>query len=148
MRPIFLQDIPTKMFAEGLWDKMFVTETVVALGRALDDDCYEVRASIAIFYTAALAQGAPSLFSRDIHTEIFAGSLWEKIFVTETVVAFGHALGGRYFDIRTSMVKFFTDAIAQGALYFFCRMYPLKCLQRVFGTRYLTLRPSPHWEMH
>ena len=130
-----LQDIPTKMFAEGLWDKIFVTGTVVALGRALDDEDYEVRASIAIFYTAAMAQGLPSLFSRDIHTEIFAGSLWDKVFITGTVAAFGHALGGRYLDIRTSMVKFFTDAIAQGALHSFCRIYPLKCLQRVFGRR-------------
>ena len=136
------------MFAEGLWDKIFVTETVTALGRALNDEDVEVRASMVTLYTAAMAQGAPSLFSPDIHTKIFAGGLWDKIFVTGTVAAFGHALDGRDSYVRTSMVKFFTAAIAQGALQFFRRIFSLKYLQRVFGTRYLSLRPSPHLDMH
>ena len=56
---------------------------------------------------------------RDFHTEIFAGGLWDKIFVTGTVAALGDALSDRDFNIRTSMVKFFTAAIAQGAPHFF-----------------------------
>jgi hypothetical protein len=51
-------------------------------------------------------------------------------------------------DVRSSVVKFFTAAIAQGALHCFHRIFILKYLQRAFGTRYLTLRPSPYLDMH
>ena len=101
------------------------------------------------FFTAAIAQGTLHFFLQDIPTKMFAEGLWDKIFVTGTIAALGHALGDKDFNIRTSMVKFFTAAIAQGALlFFFCRIYLLKFLQRVFGTKYLSLRPSSHWDMH
>ena len=61
MRPIFLQDIPTKIFAESLWDKIFDTEVVAALGYALGDKNMNIRASTINFFTAALAQGAHAL---------------------------------------------------------------------------------------
>ena len=57
VHPIFLQDIPTKIFAESLWDKIFDTEIVAALGNALGDKNMIIRASTINFFTAALAQG-------------------------------------------------------------------------------------------
>ena len=139
-----LRSIHTEVFAEGVRDKMFDTETIAALGCALRHKDSKVRSSAVEFFAAALDQGALHCFLRDIHTKIFAGSLWEKIFVIGTVTTLGHALGDKDLNVRTSMVEFFTSAIAQGAFHFFCRVSPLKCLQRVFGTRYLSLRPSPH----
>ena len=52
------------MFPEGLWDKIFDTETVAALGRALGDEGSNIRASMVKFYTqaAAMAQGALHYF--------------------------------------------------------------------------------------
>jgi hypothetical protein len=63
---LFLQDIHiyTKIFAEGLRDKIFDTEIVAALGRALGDTVLNVRRSTANFFTAAVAQGALPSFHR------------------------------------------------------------------------------------
>ena len=74
------------------------------------------------------------MFSPDIHTEIYADSLWDKIFVTGTVAALGHALGDIDFNVRTNVVKLFTAAIAQGALSCFHGIFIPICLQRAFGT--------------
>jgi hypothetical protein len=88
------------------------------------------------------------LFSQDIHTEIFAEGIRDKIFDTETVATLGHALGDESDGIRISAVKIFTAAMAQGVLCCFHRIFILKYSQRAFGTRYLTLRPLLHLDMH
>jgi hypothetical protein len=43
--------------AEGIWDKIFDTETVAALRHALGDDDDLVRSSAVKFFTAAMARG-------------------------------------------------------------------------------------------
>jgi hypothetical protein len=68
----------------------------------------------------------------DIHTEIFAEGIRDKIFDTETIAALGHALVGHEDNDVRSVVKFFTAAIAQGALHCFHRIFILKYLQRAF----------------
>jgi hypothetical protein len=78
------------------------------------------------------------LFSQDIHTEIFAEGIWDKIFHTETVATLGRALGDEFSNVRGSVVEFFTAAIAQGELGCSHRIFILKYLQRAFGTRFLT----------
>jgi hypothetical protein len=88
------------------------------------------------------------LFSQDIHTEIFAEGIWDKIFHTETVATLGRALGDRDYNVRISVVEFFTAAIAQGELGCSHRIFILKYLQRAFGTRYFTLRLLPHLDVH
>ena len=150
MRPIFLQDIPTKIFAESLWDKIFDTEIVSALGHALGDKNMNIRASTINFFTAALAQGAHAvLFLWAIHIEIFADGVRAKIFETETVAALGRAIVGiRDSAIGTSIVKFFTAAIAQGVLCCLHRIFILKYLQRAFRTKYLIPGSLPHLNVH
>jgi hypothetical protein len=88
------------------------------------------------------------LFSQDIHTEIFAEGIWDKIFHTETVATLGCALGDEFSHVRGSVVEFFTAAIAQGELGCSHRIFILKYLQRAFGTRYFTLRLLPHLDVH
>ena len=86
---------------------------------------------------------------RDIHTEIFADDLRDKIFDTDLVAALGRALTDRrQWQLRHSVVEFFTAAIAQGALHCFCVIRIPKYSQMVFGTRYLTLTSSLHLDVH
>jgi hypothetical protein len=58
----------TKIFAEGIWDKIFDTETIAALGRALQgalgDESFGVRRSAVKILTAAMAQGVLCCFHR------------------------------------------------------------------------------------
>ena len=84
------------------------------------------------------------LFLQDIHTEIFAEGFQDKIFDTETIATLGRALDDEVSDVRCSVFKIFTAAMAQGGAHCFYRIFILKYLQRAFGTSYLTLRPLPH----
>ena len=59
---MFLPDINTEILAEGLRDKIFDTDIVAALGRALSDETSYVRSSAVNFFTAAMAQGALHFF--------------------------------------------------------------------------------------
>ena len=88
------------------------------------------------------------MFLQDFHTEIFAEGFRDKLLDTETIAAFIRALHDEYDDVRSSAVKLFTAAMAQGALLCFCRIFILKYLQRAFGTRFLTLRLLPHLDVH
>jgi hypothetical protein len=60
---LFFQECHTE-FAEGIWDKIFDTETVAALGHALGDEDNDVRWSVVNFFTAAMAQGVLHRFHR------------------------------------------------------------------------------------
>jgi hypothetical protein len=79
---------------------------------------------------------------------MFAGGFRDKIFDTNTVATLGRALGDGDSNVRSSVVKFFTAAIAQGELGCSHRIFILKYLQRAFGTRYFTLRLLPHLDVH
>jgi hypothetical protein len=59
-----LQDSHTKIFAEGIQDTIFDTETIAALGHALSDKNYYVRGSAVEILTAAMAQGVLHRFHR------------------------------------------------------------------------------------
>ena len=59
---MILRDIHTKVYTEGLWDKIFDTEMVAALGRALSDEDYFVRMSVLHAFTGVMAQGALRFF--------------------------------------------------------------------------------------
>jgi len=78
------------------------------------------------------------LFARDIHTEIFAEGFWDKIFDAEIIATLGRALGDTDSNVRSSAVKFFTAATAQGALRCFHATFILKSSQLDFDARYLT----------
>jgi hypothetical protein len=85
----------------------------------------------------------------DIDTEIFLDGFRDKIFDTKIVAALRRHISRFPFnDGRQSAVEFFTAAVAQGALLCFDGILTLKYSQPGFGTRYLTPRSSPHWEMH
>ena len=90
------------------------------------------------------------MFLQDIHTEIFVEGFRDKLFDTETIAAFIRALRDEYAtdDVRSSTIKLFTAAMAQGEAHCFYRIFILKYSQRAFETRYLTLRPLPHLSMH
>ena len=79
---------------------------------------------------------------------MFSEGLWDKIFVTGTIIALGRALGDDDFNVRTSMVIFCTTAVARGVLRCYRGTFLPKYLQAVFGTRYLSLGPPPHLDMH
>lgn len=55
------------------------------------------------------------MFARDIHTEIFAEAVQDKIFDTEIVAAPGRAISHTNPDFTRSAINFFTAAVAQGA---------------------------------
>ena len=55
---MFSRIIHAEIVADGFRDKIFDTEIVVALVRALGDKDASVRISVAQIFTAALAQGA------------------------------------------------------------------------------------------
>ena len=61
---MFLQDTHTEIFAEGFRDKLFDTETIATLGRALDDEDLFVKCSAVELFTAAMAQGGAHCFYR------------------------------------------------------------------------------------
>jgi hypothetical protein len=88
------------------------------------------------------------LFSLDIHTEIFVAGFRDKIFDAEVVAALRRALRDGHSYVRHSAVKFFTSAMAQGALRWFYAIFIPKFLQRGFVTKYLILRWSPHFDVH
>ena len=90
------------------------------------------------------------MFLQDIHTEIFAEGFRDKIFDTETIAAFIHALHDRGPDVRRSAVELLTAAMAQGGAHCFYRIFILNYWQRTltFGTRYLTLRPFLRLDVH
>ena len=81
---------------------------------------------------------------RYVDTEIFAEGLGDKIFDPEIVTALVSALGDLDPYVRSSVVNLFTAATAQGAVRCFHGRMTLKYSQRGCGTRYLTLRSSPH----
>jgi len=71
--------------------------------------------------------------------DIFAEGFRDKIFDTETIAALlGRALRDNVDDVRTSVVKSFTAAMAQGAPHCFHATFVLKISQLHFDTRYLT----------
>lgn len=113
------------MVIESFRDKIFDTDIFATLGRALSDEDSDVRSSAVNFFTAAIAQGAPSS-SQYIHTEIVADGFRDKIFVTETLAALVHALSEEDSDIRSHTVNFFTAAISQGAHCCFHGIFILK----------------------
>ena len=76
---------------------------------------------------------------------MFAEGFRDKIFDHEAVAALGRALAN---TSSVGAVKFFITAIAQGVLHCFRGIPIPKCFQRVFGTRYLTRRPSLHLDVH
>ena len=80
--------------------------------------------------------------------KIFAEGVRDKIFDTETVAALGCALRHKDSNVRSGAVKIFTAAIAQGALHCIHGTFIPKYWQTVFGTRYLSLGPLPHLDMH
>ena len=57
MRSFFLWDTDAEIFPEGIRDKIFGTEIVAALVRALDDSNSYARRSAVEILTAAIAQG-------------------------------------------------------------------------------------------
>jgi HEAT repeat protein len=101
---LFSQDIHTEIFAEGFRDKIFDTETIAALGRALGDEFLVRSSAVDILHCCHSSRCAP-LFSQDIHTEIFAEGFRDKIFDTETVAALVHALGDEDSNVRSSAVN-------------------------------------------
>jgi len=70
----------------------------------------------------------------DIHTEIFAEAVWDKIFDTEIVAALGRAISHTSPNVSHSAIKFFTAAVAQGALRSLHIIFIPKYSQRAFGT--------------
>ena len=62
MLRFFLPDIGTELFAEGVRDRIFDTETVAALGCALRHKDSNVRSSAVEFFASAMAQGALHCF--------------------------------------------------------------------------------------
>jgi hypothetical protein len=61
---LFSQDSHTEIFAGGIWDKIFDTETVAALVHALGDEDRVVRRNAVNFFIAAMAQGELCCFYR------------------------------------------------------------------------------------
>lgn len=106
----------TKIVADGFWDKIFDTEFLAALEHALSNEDADIRSNVVKIFTSAVAQGTPHCFQRDIHTEIVAERVRNKMFNTEIVVALVGALRDEDTDIRSSVVAFFTATMAHGAL--------------------------------
>ena len=79
---------------------------------------------------------------------MLAGGFRDNIFDTETAATLRRALCDKNLDGRPSAVKIFTVAIAEGVLRYFRGIFIPKYLQGAFGTRYLTLIPLPHFEVH
>ena len=68
---MFSCDIVTDIFPEGIWDKVFDTKIVAALGRALGDSFPSPRRSAVEFFTSALAQGVLLFFHRILTLKYF-----------------------------------------------------------------------------
>jgi len=126
---LFLGNIHTKIFAEGLWDKLFDTEIVAALGCPLSHENYYLRNGVVKIFIAIITQGVLCFFFlRDMYTELFTEGLRDKIFDTEIIAALGRALSDETSYIRNSAVEIFTAAVAQGAL---------RCFHGIFIPKYL-----------
>jgi len=125
-------DIYAESFAEGIRDNRFHTEIITTVGRALDNQDSNMRCNAVEIFTAAIAQSA---LAGDIHTEIFAEALRDKIFNHEIVAALGRRLGDTDSNVRSSAVNFFTAATAQGAAHWFHRTFMLKSSQLVLNAR-------------
>ena len=59
---MFSWNIHTVIVTAGFRDKIFNTETVATLVRAISNEESKVRISVVEIFTAAIAQGAPSSF--------------------------------------------------------------------------------------
>jgi hypothetical protein len=109
-------DIHTEIIAEGFRSKIFDTEMVATLRRALsDENCPSQIPDDGHCYCCPRSRCA-SLFLGDILTKIYAEGFRDRIFDTEIITALGHTLGNKDHFIRSSAVKFFIAATAQGAL--------------------------------
>ena len=81
--------------------------------------------------------------------QIFAEGFRDNIFKTKTIDGLQDALGDKNPGVRSSAVKFFAAAIAQGMLHCFRVIFIPKHLQRAFGAGYSSLKLSPsHLDMH
>ena len=92
---------------------------VARLGHALSAATdYEGTSVVKICTIAMALEGALHCFYGvfNVHTDIFADGFRGKIFNTEIVAALGHALSNDTSYLRSSVVEFFTAAVAQGAL--------------------------------
>jgi len=87
-------------------------------------------------------------FTRDVHTEIFAEAVRDKIIDTEIIAALGRAISDTTPPISYRSIKFFTAAAAKGVLHSFSGIFIPKYSQRGFGTRYLILKSSLHLYVH
>jgi len=127
-----LWDIHTELFTEGFRDKIFDTEMVATLGHALGHEDVDIRTSGVEILTAALAQGVLHYFYGIfiLKFELFAEGFRDKIFDMEIVVALGHTLCHKDFNIRCSVVRILTDALAQGALCWFYGIFIPKAICR------------------
>jgi len=129
VRSVFFTRYLYQNIAEGFRDKIFDAEIVAALS---GENLY-LRSSAVKVFIAAMAQ-----------TEIFAEGFWDKIFDTKIVAA----LCSENYYLRNSTLEILTAAVACGAVHCFYWIFVLKYSQRGFGTGYLTLRSSPHLDMH
>ena len=121
--------VPAEILPEGFRNKIFDTEIIAALERALNDEKDDIRSSTVHIFTAAISQGA-LFFSRHIHTEIFAEGGWDKRVQAEIVAALGRALNHEKPYVRSSVVQILTGAVAQGALLFFFIEYSYHNIRR------------------
>jgi len=132
-------------------DKIFDTEIVAALGRALCHKEFNIRSNAVEILTAALAQGALRCFYGIFMPKylIFAEGFRDKILNTEIVISLGRALSHEtLYHESSTVVEIFTTALAQGAPRIFSWDIMPTYLQRGFETRYLILRWSPHFDVH
>ena len=87
------------------------------------------------------------MFSRDIHTKIFAEGGWDKRIQAEITAAVVRALEYEEYNVRSSAVRILTGVIAQGALLCFHEIFMLKYSQKACRTRYLTLSSLPRLDV-
>ena len=73
-----------------------------------------------------------------MHTEIFTDGFWDEIFDTDIVAALVRALDDTNDSVRSSAVKFFNAATAQGPLHCVHGTFVLKLSQLDLDARYLT----------
>jgi hypothetical protein len=74
--------------------------------------------------------------------------LRDRMVDAEFVTELRRALGDKESYVRSSAIEIFTAAIAQRAPTSVFRVFILKYLQTVFGTRYLLLRSSMNSDVH
>jgi hypothetical protein len=98
--------------------ELFDTDTVRDLGHALHDSNDDVRRNSMDFFIDAIAHGR-SFHFHGKSILIFVEDFRDRIFDTEIIAALGRALKDESSDVRSSVVKIFTVAMAQGALHCF-----------------------------